>query len=207
MGLYREQVVPRLVDLACGSAGFDRWRARRSRGLAGRVVEIGFGSGLQRAPLPARRRRGAWRWNRRRWPGGWPSSDRGLPGARRARRSRWPADPARRRVVRRGALHVHPVHHARSGAGALRATAGGATRGHGPLSGARAVSRSRCRQVAASHRTGATPARRRVPPHPGPDRTGGASRVRHGAKRAALRTRPQTLVLDHSRRSPPNRWT
>ncbi len=45
MSLYGEHVVPRLVDLVCGSAGFDRWRARATQGLAGRVVEIGFGSG------------------------------------------------------------------------------------------------------------------------------------------------------------------
>jgi ubiquinone/menaquinone biosynthesis C-methylase UbiE len=53
MGLYREQVVPRLVDLACGSAGFDRWRARAAEGLTGRVVEIGFGSGLNVPHYPA----------------------------------------------------------------------------------------------------------------------------------------------------------
>ena len=53
MGLYREQVVPRLVDLACGSAGFDRWRARAAEGLTGRVVEIGFGSGLYVPHYPA----------------------------------------------------------------------------------------------------------------------------------------------------------
>src|SRR6185437_7714858 len=46
VGVYREHVVPRLVDFACGSAGFDRWRARAAEGLAGTVVEIGFGSGL-----------------------------------------------------------------------------------------------------------------------------------------------------------------
>ncbi|HWD56499.1 MAG TPA: class I SAM-dependent methyltransferase [Acidimicrobiales bacterium] len=46
MGVYNEQVVPRLVEWTCGSAGFDRWRERTTEGLAGRVVEIGFGSGL-----------------------------------------------------------------------------------------------------------------------------------------------------------------
>ena len=46
MGVYREQVVPRLVDRMCGAAGFDRWRAQAVDGLSGRVVEVGFGSGL-----------------------------------------------------------------------------------------------------------------------------------------------------------------
>ena len=46
VGAYREQVVPRLVDRMCGAAGFDRWRARAVEGLSGRVVEVGFGSGL-----------------------------------------------------------------------------------------------------------------------------------------------------------------
>lgn len=46
MGVYREQVVPRLVDRMCGAAGFDRWREHAVDGLSGRVVEVGFGSGL-----------------------------------------------------------------------------------------------------------------------------------------------------------------
>jgi SAM-dependent methyltransferase len=46
MGFYRRQVVPRLVDRACGTAGLRRWRDEVTAGLAGRVVEIGFGSGL-----------------------------------------------------------------------------------------------------------------------------------------------------------------
>ena len=39
-------MLPRLVDRACGAAGMERWRAQVTAGLVGRVVEIGFGSGL-----------------------------------------------------------------------------------------------------------------------------------------------------------------
>jgi ubiquinone/menaquinone biosynthesis C-methylase UbiE len=46
MGLYREHVLPRLVDRACGTADLQRWRSRVVEGLHGTVVEIGFGSGL-----------------------------------------------------------------------------------------------------------------------------------------------------------------
>ena len=46
VGLYREQVVPRLVGRACAAARFDRWRSMAAEGLQGRIVEIGFGSGL-----------------------------------------------------------------------------------------------------------------------------------------------------------------
>ena len=46
VGFYRDQVLPRLVDRTCGVAGMRRWRAAVTEGLGGRVVEIGFGSGL-----------------------------------------------------------------------------------------------------------------------------------------------------------------
>jgi ubiquinone/menaquinone biosynthesis C-methylase UbiE len=39
-------VLPRLVDRACGTGGLQKWRAQVTEGLTGRVVEIGFGSGL-----------------------------------------------------------------------------------------------------------------------------------------------------------------
>ena len=45
MGLYRDMVLPRLVDLTCGQPALHPWRARATEGLSGRVVEIGFGSG------------------------------------------------------------------------------------------------------------------------------------------------------------------
>lgn len=53
MGFYREQVLPRLVDRACGAAGLQHWRAEVTAGLTGRVVEIGFGSGLNVQHYPA----------------------------------------------------------------------------------------------------------------------------------------------------------
>ena len=53
MGFYREQVLPRLVDRTCGTADIERWRREVTAGLAGTVVEIGFGSGLNVPIYPA----------------------------------------------------------------------------------------------------------------------------------------------------------
>ncbi len=53
MGLYSEQVVPRIVHVACGSKKFEPLRRRVCEGLAGDVVEIGFGSGLNIPFYPA----------------------------------------------------------------------------------------------------------------------------------------------------------
>jgi len=52
MGVYSERVLPRLVDLSCGTRGLARWRDRATEGLAGVVVEIGFGSGLNLEHYP-----------------------------------------------------------------------------------------------------------------------------------------------------------
>jgi ubiquinone/menaquinone biosynthesis C-methylase UbiE len=46
MGLYREQLLPRIIDVACGMKMNDPLRQRVCSGLAGDVVELGFGSGL-----------------------------------------------------------------------------------------------------------------------------------------------------------------
>lgn len=46
MGWWEQVVVPRIVDAACGQARLDRWRADLCADLAGDVLEIGFGSGL-----------------------------------------------------------------------------------------------------------------------------------------------------------------
>ena len=46
MGIYREHVLPRVVNTLCGMKSGDPMRERVCAGLEGEVVEIGFGSGL-----------------------------------------------------------------------------------------------------------------------------------------------------------------
>jgi ubiquinone/menaquinone biosynthesis C-methylase UbiE len=46
MGAYTEHVLPRIVDVACNLKAAHPQRRRACDGLAGEVVEIGFGSGL-----------------------------------------------------------------------------------------------------------------------------------------------------------------
>jgi SAM-dependent methyltransferase len=45
MGLYGEHVLPRIINVACGTKTVEPLRRRVCGGLAGDVVEIGFGSG------------------------------------------------------------------------------------------------------------------------------------------------------------------
>jgi ubiquinone/menaquinone biosynthesis C-methylase UbiE len=46
MGYYEKKVVPHIINFACGMKMADPHRERVCAGLKGRVVEIGFGSGL-----------------------------------------------------------------------------------------------------------------------------------------------------------------
>lgn len=52
MGIYREHILPRIIDRACGTGELRRWREQVTAGLAGTVVEIGFGSGLNMPAYP-----------------------------------------------------------------------------------------------------------------------------------------------------------
>lgn len=52
MGFYREQVVPRIVEKACGGAAMTPLRDRVCEGLSGDIVEIGFGSGSNVTSYP-----------------------------------------------------------------------------------------------------------------------------------------------------------
>ncbi len=53
MGIYADHVLPRIINAACGMKASDHLRARVCEGLHGRVVEIGFGSGLNVPFYPA----------------------------------------------------------------------------------------------------------------------------------------------------------
>ncbi len=53
MGIYRERILPRIVDRACGTPELQKWRAQVATGLFGQIVEIGFGSGLNMTAYPA----------------------------------------------------------------------------------------------------------------------------------------------------------
>jgi SAM-dependent methyltransferase len=45
VALYNDQVLPRLINIACGERSLAPWRQKVCEGLNGAVVEIGFGSG------------------------------------------------------------------------------------------------------------------------------------------------------------------
>lgn len=46
VGFYRDQVVPRFTNIALANREYTQLRARAAAGLAGEVLEVGFGSGL-----------------------------------------------------------------------------------------------------------------------------------------------------------------
>lgn len=53
MGFYERRVLPRILNTACGTKTVEPLRRRVCAGLAGGVVEIGFGSGLNTPYYPA----------------------------------------------------------------------------------------------------------------------------------------------------------
>lgn len=53
MSIYEDQVLPRIVDLALGGRAMMALRQRACEGLAGEVLEVGFGSGRNVPHYPA----------------------------------------------------------------------------------------------------------------------------------------------------------
>jgi len=53
MALWRNQILPRVIDLSLGTAEVSAWRKKCLKGIAGVVVEPGFGSGLNIEHMPS----------------------------------------------------------------------------------------------------------------------------------------------------------
>lgn len=53
MPLWRDQLLPRLIDVTLRTGQVSKWRRKCLQGIGGVVVEPGFGSGLNIAHMPA----------------------------------------------------------------------------------------------------------------------------------------------------------
>lgn len=53
MGIYENQVLPRVIDVALGGEAMERLRRHACEGLRGDVLEVGFGSGRNVPHYPA----------------------------------------------------------------------------------------------------------------------------------------------------------
>ena len=109
MGLYGEQVLPRIVNVACGMKNNKPLR-RRCAELAGEVVEIGFGSGHNVPFYPDAVNRVA-AIEPAEWGGGWPRTGEGRGGPGGKVRPGRPVAAVRRRQLRRRTVDVDAVHH------------------------------------------------------------------------------------------------
>ena len=178
MGVYGDQVLPRIVDVVCGNQGAAVLRERACAPLQGRVVEIGFGSGHNAGFYP---------------PAvtevdaiepsevGWKLAATRVAAARSpdpslGERRSAPALPRRR--VRLRPVDLDPLHRPRSGCCADRAAPGAQTRGAAVLRRARARRRPWRSTLAATHRASLLTGRRRLPPHSRGRRAAGGGRLR-----------------------------
>jgi hypothetical protein len=79
MGLYEKYLLPSLVDCVCRSSLIDRQRRLVVPQASGRVLELGFGSGLNLPHTTARASSRSGPLSRRRRCGRWPSRVWRLP--------------------------------------------------------------------------------------------------------------------------------
>lgn len=183
MGVYRDRILPRVIDLMMNTKQTRQIRARVCSELKGEVVEIGFGTGHNRLTCRARR----------------PSS------ALSSRRTGRPVDSARGPFGRRGVVHVEPVHHPGRGRGRPRDASRAATRRDVALRRARPGSAGEGASLAEPAQRNSAARRWRLQPqprHPGDHRKWRAHA--HPARHVLRPRRAQAVRFDVRRRRHPS---
>ena len=130
MAIYREHVLPRIINVACGMKQSNPLRERVCDGLHGGVVEIGFGSGLNVPFYPAAVTGVS------AVEAGWEADHR-IEDPGRARRARRRVASLRRRNVRHRDLDMDALHDPRRRQGAAGGSARPQARRHPSLRRAR----------------------------------------------------------------------
>ena len=169
MGWWKDQVVPHLVEVTLRGREIDELRSLACEGLHGRVLELGFGSGLNVRWYPERGHPGGRRRSVGRGAGSGPltggSGPRSRSGASVVTRS---ASDVADATYDAALVTFTSLHDPRPRGGTSRGTSGAEARREPALPRARRLRRSGRRQVAAPPGTAPETGRRRMPPDPRP---------------------------------------
>ena len=189
VGWWSERVVPRMADRSLSSRPIMELRRDVCSGLSGRVLEIGFGSGLNVSAYPAQVISVSAVEPSDLGVGAVRRAPLRVSGAGRAGRTGRATPGGGGRDVRRRAVDVHAVHDPRRGDGPGGGTPGAAPRRRTARAGARPRAGPEGGRVAAPPERAPGTDRRRLPPDQRRARAGRGGRVHRRAARPGLPAR------------------